>query len=134
MLPWEANLLAAKNLDSDRDPGQVADEGVEPEPSLRSANQPLVSHLDPTLLRPGGRHHRAVGGGERQARLSAQREVQPLEFPLLVGEDFLGFDRRATSGDGATIRLPRRDVPAPGPAVAGVGGGPEPEIRATRPV
>src|SRR6266702_2966038 len=94
-------LLPANNLDRPPGAGQVADEGVE---------------AHPPLAPPGGQ---AVGrtGGTRQSRIGAQREVQALEFPLLLGQDFLGLDRRQPGDDRAPIGLPCGQIPATHPAV-----------------
>src|SRR5213080_1812850 len=83
-------LLPANNLDRSPRTGQVVDEGVESEPPFGAADHPLPLHLNPPLTQPGGQ---AVGrtGGTRQPRVGAQREIQPLQFPLLLGQDLLGF-------------------------------------------
>src|SRR6266702_1860401 len=131
-----SNLLAANNLAMVPGPGQVAHEGVEAEPALRPADQPLVSDLHPPLLHPSGgrRRERAVEGGQGQAGIRPQRQIHALEFPLLLGQGFLGGDGRPPRREGATIRLPRREIPAACAAVERVRRGPESHVGAARPV
>src|SRR2546428_4434800 len=131
-----AKLLIANNLARYAAAGQVTHQRVEPEPALRRADQALVADLGPTPLQPsGGRgRQRTAEGGNRQARIGAHCEIYPLQFPLLIGQKFLGRDGRSACGDGATVRLPRRDVPAPYRAVERVGRGPEASVGASRPV
>src|SRR5882762_2563283 len=126
-------LLPANNLHRSWRAGQVTHEGVESEPALGAAHHPLPLHLSPPLTQPGGQ---AVGrtGGTRQARIGTQREIQTLQFPLLVGQDLLGFDRGLARSDGATIALPPGEIPATRPAIERMGGGAEPEVGVTRPV
>src|SRR5438034_464626 len=129
-------LLPANNLDRSPQVGQVADEGVQAEPALGCAYQPLVPDLRPAPLHPtgGSRRQRAAEGGKWHPCIGPQREVQALEFPLLLGQDLLGVDRRQPGGHRAPIGLPRRQIPATHPAVEGMRRGAEPEIGATRPV
>src|SRR6266853_749358 len=129
-------LLPANNLDRSPRVGQVADEGIQPEPPLVAAHQVLVLDFRPTLLdsRDGKRRQGAAESGKRQPRIGPQREIEALQLPLLLGQDFLVLDRRQSGGDCAAIGLPRGQIPATHPAVEGMRGGPEPEIRATRPV
>src|SRR5256885_5411440 len=129
-------LLPANNLDRSPQVGQVADEGVQAEPALGRAYQPLVPDLRPASLHPtgGSTRQRAAEGGKWHPCIGAQREVQALEFPLLIGQDLLGLDHRSARGDGPSVRLPRGQIPATHPAVERMRGGPEPEISATRPV
>src|SRR5256885_7613781 len=131
-----AKLLIANNLARYAAAGQVTHQRVKPEPALRRADQALVADLGPTPLQPsGGRgRQRTAEGGNRQARIGAHCEIYPLQFPLLIGQSFLGRDGKSTCGDGATVRLPRRDVPAPYRAVERVGRGPEASVGASRPV
>src|SRR2546430_12180616 len=77
-------LLPANNLDPSPRVGQVADEGVQAEPALGRAHQPLVPDLRPAPLHPtdGSRRQRAAEGGKWHPCIGAQREVQALEFPL----------------------------------------------------
>src|SRR6266699_1092377 len=129
-------LLPTNNSDRSPRTGPVADEGVEAKPALGGAHQPLLPDLCPSLLHPKGgrRRQRAAEGGKRQPRIGAQREIQPLQLPLLLGQDLLGFHGRQSGGDGAAIRLPPGQIPAAHPPVERVRGGPEPQIGATRPV
>src|SRR5947208_16176440 len=129
-------LLPANNLDRSPRVGQVADEGVQAEPALGRAYQPLVPDLRPAPLHPtgGSRRQRAAEGGKWHPCIGAQREVQALQFPLLLGQDLLGVDRRQPGGQRASIGFPRRQIPATRPAVERMRGGAEPVISATRPV
>src|SRR5437016_6154528 len=111
-------LLPANNLDRSPRVGQVADEGVQAEPALGRAHQPLVPDLRPAPLHPtgGSRRQRAAEGGKWHPCIGAQREVQALEFPLLLGQDLLGVDRRQPGGHrapGRWARRTRRAAPAP---------------------
>src|SRR3981081_1986005 len=83
-------LLPANNLHHSRRAGQVTDEGIESEPALRAAHHPLPLHPSPPPTQPGAQ---AVGrtGGTRQSRIGAQREIQALQFPLLLRQDLFGF-------------------------------------------
>src|SRR5712692_2935744 len=127
-------LLPANNLDRSPRVGQVAHEGIEPEPPLGPANQSLVPDFHPTLLDATGgkRRQGAAESGKRQPRIGAQREIQALQFPLLLGQDLLGLDRRSARGDGPSVRLPRGQIPATHLSIEGMRGRPEPEIRANR--
>src|ERR1051325_4099445 len=86
-----AKLLPANNLARCATAGQVAHQGVEPEPALGTADQTAVPQLRPALRDPpgGGGRWRTVQGGDWQSGIGAQREIYPLQFPLLVGEDLL---------------------------------------------
>src|SRR5207237_8709434 len=87
------------------------------------------------LLPEGGRGRQRAGqGGNRQPGVGAQREVYPLQFPLLIGQDFLRRDGRPACCDRATVRLPSGNVPAPHRAVERVGRGPQAFVGASRPV
>src|SRR5438046_4625810 len=112
-------LLPANNLDRSPRVGQVADEGVQAEPALGRAYQPLVPDLRPAPLHPtgGSRRQRAAEGGKWHPCSGAQREVQALEFTLLIGQDLLGLDHRSARGDGPSVRLPRGQIPTTHPAV-----------------
>ena len=129
-------LLPANNLHRSRRAGQVTDEGIESEPALRAADQSLVPDFGPALLDPkgGSRRQGAAEGGKRQPPIGAQREIQALQFPLLVGQDLFGFDRGLARSDGAAIALPPGEIPATRPAIERMGGGAEPEVGVTRPV
>src|SRR2546426_2408372 len=61
-----------------------------------------------------------VEGVEREPRVGAQRQIDVLQFPLLGRENLCGLDRGAAGGDGAGVPMPRRDIPAPRPAVVAV--------------
>src|SRR5229473_7722983 len=95
-------LLPANNLDRSPRVGQVADEGIEPEPPFGAADQSLVPDCHPTPLHPigGKRRQGAAESGKRQPRIGAQREIEALQFPLLLGQDLLGLDHRPARGDG----------------------------------
>src|SRR6266480_7584489 len=86
-------LLPANNLHRSRGAGQVADEGVEPQPALGGAHQPLLPDLRPPPLHPvgGGGRQWAAEGGKRSPCIGAQREIQALQVPLLLGQDLLGL-------------------------------------------
>src|SRR5713226_2227392 len=129
-------LLPANNLARSTYAGQVTDEGVEPEPPFGTTHQALVHDVRPALLDPSGgrRRQRAAEGGNRNPGIGAQREVQALQFPLLLGQDLLRLDRRQSGAYRASVALPRRPIPATHPAVERMRGRPEAEIRATRPV
>src|SRR5438093_1521356 len=81
-------LLPANNLDRSPRAGQVADESVEAKPALGAADQSLVPDFRPTPLDPNGgsRRQRAPESGKREPRSGAQREIQALQFPLLVSQ------------------------------------------------
>src|SRR5207237_10471120 len=81
-------LLPANNLDRSPHTGQVVDEGVEAEPALGGAHQPLLPDLRPSPLHPmGGRgRQRAAKGGKREPPIAGQRELQPLQLPPLCGQ------------------------------------------------
>src|ERR1051325_1949353 len=98
-----AKLLPANNLARCATAGQVAHQGVEPEPALGAAPQPLVADLHPTPLDPAGgsSRERSVEVGKAQSGIGAQREIYPLQFPLLVGEDLLRGDGRPACCDRA---------------------------------
>src|SRR2546426_8564140 len=74
-------LLPANNLDRSPRVGQVADEGVQAEPALGRADQPLVPDLRPAPLHPtgGSRRQRAAEGGKWHPCIGAQREVRSEE-------------------------------------------------------
>src|SRR3979490_1232576 len=126
-------LLSAKNLDRPPGAGQVTHQGVEAQPALGRTHHPLPLYPYPPLTPPGGQ---AVGrtGGLREPSLGAQREVQALQFPLLVGQDLFGLDRRLAGGESAPIALPRGQIPATHPAVERMGGGTEAQVGEPRPV
>src|SRR5256885_15790856 len=113
-----SKLLPANNLHGSGHPGQVTDEGVEPQPALGRAHQALLPGLGPTPFHPAGGSGRqlAAQGGKRQPRIGAQREIPALQFPLLLGQEFLGLDDRVSGSEGAAIGLPRAHVPATHPA------------------
>src|SRR5256885_11409105 len=69
-------LLPANNLDRSPRVGQVADEGVQAEPALGRAHQPLVPDLRPAPLHPtgGSRRQRAAERGKWHPCIGAQRE------------------------------------------------------------
>src|SRR5438093_9180809 len=129
-------LLPTNNLDPSPRAGQVADEGVETEPALGRAHQPLLPDLRPSLLHPmGGRgRQRAVKGGKRQPPIGPQGEIKALQLKLLLGQDLRGLDRRQSGDDGAPIRLPPGQIPATDAAVERMCRGTEPPIGATGPV
>src|SRR5207249_9650097 len=52
----------------------------------------------------------------------------------LVAQELFRFERLAILRHGATVRFPRREIPAPRPAVIAVGRGAEAEVGASRPV
>src|SRR6267143_2656603 len=126
-------LLPANNLHRSWRAGQVTHEGVESEPALGAAHHPLRLHLGPPLTQPGGQ---AVGrtGGTRQSRIGAQREIQALQCPLLLGQDLFGLDHWLAGRDGAAIALPPGQIPTTRPAIERMGRGPEPQVGGTRPV
>src|SRR2546425_715301 len=129
-------LLPANNLARSTYTGQVTDEGVEPKPALRRAREPLLPDLRPSPLHPQGGTGRqgAAQGGKRNACVGPQREVQALQFPLLLRQSLLDFDRQQSSAYRASVALPCRSIPATHPAVERMRGRPESQIRATRPV
>src|SRR5437667_478960 len=126
-------LLPANNLDRPPRAGQVADEGVEAKPTLGATHHPLSLQLYPPLTPPGGQAVRRTDR-PRHSRVGPQREIQALQFPLLLGEDLLGLDRREAGDDRAPIGLPCGHIPTTHPAVERMRGGPEAQIGATRPV
>src|SRR5947207_12733905 len=67
-------LLPANNLDRSPRVGQVADEGVQAEPALGRAYQPLVPDLRPAPLHPtgGSRRQRA---GEHTSELQSHSDL-----------------------------------------------------------
>src|SRR3989442_8613361 len=75
-----------------------------------------------------------VEGVEREPRVGAQRQIDVLQFPLLGRENLCGLDRGAAGGDGAGVPMPRRDIPAPRPAVVAVRRRAEPQVRPTGPI
>src|SRR5882762_9309407 len=87
-------LLPANNLDRSPGAGQVTHEGVEAQPTLRRAHQPLLPDIRPSPLHPSGGLGRqgAAKGGKRQPRIGPQREIEALQFALLLGQDLLGID------------------------------------------
>src|SRR5947209_15468462 len=84
-----AKLLIANNLARCATAGQVTHQGVEAEPALGGADQSLFPHLHPTPRHPPGGtgRRRAVEGGKGEARVGAQCQIYPLQFPLLITED-----------------------------------------------
>src|SRR5436190_19079298 len=127
-------LLPANNLDRSPRVGQVADEGVQAEPALGRAYQSLVPDLRPAPLHPtGGSRRRAAEGGKWHPCIGAQREVQALQFPLLLGQDLLGVDHRSARGGGPSVRLPPGEIPATHPDAERISGGARRAIRAERP-
>src|SRR6185437_418455 len=86
-------LLPANNLARPTGAGQVADERIEAKPALGRAHEALVPNFRPALLNPKGgrRRQRAAEGGNRQTCVGTQREIDVLEFSLLLGEDLLGL-------------------------------------------
>src|SRR5712692_5666851 len=129
-------LLPANNLARSTYTGQVTNEGVEPEPPFGTAHQALLDDVRPALLDPPGgrRWQRAAEGGNRNTGIGAQREVQALQFPLLLRQSLLDFDCRQSGAYRASVALPGRPIPATHPAVERMRGRPESQIRATRPV
>src|SRR6059036_1731222 len=88
------NPFGENNLRRRVPPGQVADQRIEPQPAFRGAHQPLPPHLHPAPVDPDGKGRKeTVGGGKMQTLSGAQRQKNPLEFPLLVAG---GLQRRAT--------------------------------------
>src|SRR2546422_1515155 len=84
------NPFRENNLRGRVPPGQVADQRVEPQPAFRGAHQPLVPDLHPAPIHPGGNgRQRAAMGGKVEALVRAQRQINALEFPLLVAEGLL---------------------------------------------
>src|SRR2546428_9046354 len=75
-----------------------------------------------------------VEGVEREPRVGAQRQIDVLQFPLFGRENLCGLDRGAAGGDGAGVPMPRRDIPAPRPAVVAVRRRAEPQVRPTGPI
>src|SRR6267378_3643053 len=126
-------LLPTNNLDHSPGAGQVTDERVEAKPALGRTHDPLPLQLYPLLTPPGGE---AVGrtSSLRQSHIGPQREIEALQFPLVLGQDFLGVDRRQSGPGGAPIGLPRGQIPATHPAVERMRRGTEAQIGATRPV
>src|SRR2546422_11762464 len=75
-----------------------------------------------------------VEGVEREPRVGAQRQIDVLQFPLFGRENLCGLDRGAAGGDGPGVPMPRRDIPAPRPAVVAVRRRAEPQVRPTGPI
>src|SRR2546427_5364402 len=75
-----------------------------------------------------------VEGVEREPRVGAQRQIEVLQFPLFGRENLCGLDRGAAGGDGPGVPMPRRDIPAPRPAVVAVRRRAEPQVRPTGPI
>src|SRR3989442_15528087 len=110
-------LLPANNLDRSPRVGQVADEGVQAEPALGRAHQPLVPDLRPAPFHPtdGSRRQRAAEGGKWHPCIGAQREVQALEFPLLLERDSLASTPDRPAATARPKGLPPPKFPPPPP-------------------
>src|SRR5690242_11692851 len=128
-----AKLLTANNLDHLPRAGQVTHQCVQTEPALGRAHEPVARKLYPARAVPGGQ---TVGRTSRlwQPRCGAQREIHPLEFPLLRGELLLAIDGRPPRGDRGAVGLPCRHVPAASCPVERVGRRTEAEVGTTSPV
>src|SRR2546430_16527769 len=73
-------------------------------------------------------------GVERMPRVDADRRIGVLEYPLIGRESLSGLDWREAAVDGAGVPMPRRDIPAPRPAVVAVRRRAEPQVRPTGPI
>src|SRR5260370_17629347 len=77
-------LLPANNLDRSPRVGQVADEGIQPEPPFGAAHQVLVPDFRPTLLDPpdGKRRQGAPESGTSHPPIRPHRAITPLHLPF----------------------------------------------------
>src|SRR2546426_9119040 len=84
------NPFGENNLRGRVPPGQVVDQRVEPQPAFRGAHDPLPPHLHPAPVHPDGKRRKeAVRGGKGQTLSLAQRQIDSLQFPLLLAQRFL---------------------------------------------